>query len=200
MTGYRDITPRGGAVYDLFGNGKTAVKMSLGQYLQGAFSGEAYTIKNPATTLVQSINRPWTDPNGRPDRPMRLPEPAGQPRMRSVVELNWGASVATTRVNPEVLEGWGVRNNDWQFGIGIQHEMLPRMSVDVSYNRRWWNNFFTTHNAALTPPDFDEVTLTAPRNPKLPGGGGYPVTFLVPQRPPGGRRGRSVLHDQQGLR
>jgi len=53
------------------------------------------------------------------------------------------------------------------------------VSVDVSYNRRWWNNFFTTHNAALTPADYDEVTLTAPSNPQLPGGGGYPVTFLV---------------------
>ena len=97
--------------------------------------------------------------------------------------LNWGASVATTRVNPDVLEGWGVRNSDWQFGIGIQHEVLPRMSVDVSYNRRWWNNFFTTHNAALTPADFDEVTLTAPQNPRLPGGGGYPVSVPRAQRP-----------------
>ena len=51
--------------------------------------------------------------------------------------------------------------------------------MDVTYNRRWWNNFFTTHNAALTPADFDEVTLTAPRNENLRGGGGYRVTFLV---------------------
>jgi len=93
--------------------------------------------------------------------------------------LNWGASVATTRVNPAVLEGWGVRNSDWQFGVGVQHEILPRMSIDVSYNRRWWNNFFTTNNAALTPADWDQVSLTAPRHADLPGGGGYPVTFLV---------------------
>ena len=92
-----------------------------------------------------------------------------------MVEPELGCSVATTRVNPAVLEGWGVRNSDWQFGVGIQHEILPRMSVDVSYNRRWWNNFFTTHNAALTPADFDEVTLTAPlssdasRRRRLPG-------------------------------
>ena len=66
MKGYRDITPRGGAVYDVFGNGKTALKMNFGQYLQGVFSGEVYTIKNPATTLVSSINRPWTDPQRQP--------------------------------------------------------------------------------------------------------------------------------------
>ena len=36
MTGYHDITPRFGAAYDLFGNGKTALKVNLGKYLQGA--------------------------------------------------------------------------------------------------------------------------------------------------------------------
>ena len=179
VTGYRDLSPRGSAVYDLFGTGKTAVKMSLGQYMQGAFSGEAYTIKNPATTLVSSINRQWTDPNGDRIAQCDFMNPQANLECGPWSNLNWGASVATTRVNPEVLEGWGVRNNDWQFGIGIQHELAPRMSVDVTYNRRWWNNFFTTHNAALTPADFDEVTLTAPLNPTLPGGGGYPVTFLV---------------------
>jgi hypothetical protein len=27
-----------------------------------------------------------------------------------------------------LLEGWGVRQNEWQHGIGIQHEILPRLS------------------------------------------------------------------------
>ena len=173
VKGYRDITPRGGAVYDLFGNGKTALRMNFGQYLQGVFSGEAYTIKNPATTLVSSINRSWTDganlPEGTPGRGDRVAQcdflnPVANLECGPWSNLNWGASVATTRVNPAVLEGWGVRNSDWQFGAGIQHEVLPRMSVDVSYNRRWWNNFFTTHNAALTTADWDQVTLTAPRH------------------------------------
>jgi hypothetical protein len=179
VKGYKDITPRGGVVYDLFGNGKTAVKMNVGQYLQGVFSGDVYTIKNPATTLVQSITRPWTDPNGDRIAQCDFMNPVTNLECGPWSNLNWGASVPTTRVNPDVLEGWGVRNSDWQFGVGVQHEILPRMSVDVSYNRRWWNNFFTTHNTALTAADFDEVTLTAPPHSRLPGGGGYPVTFLV---------------------
>jgi hypothetical protein len=179
VKGYRDLTPRGGAVYDLFGNGKTAVRMNIGQYLQGVFSGEVYTIKNPATTLVSSINRSWTDPNGDRIAQCDFLNPVSNLECGPWSNLNWGASVATTRVNPEVLEGWGVRNRDWQVGVGLQHEIAPQMSVDVSYNRRWWNNFFTTHNAALTSADWDRVTLTAPRHALLPDGGGYPVTFLV---------------------
>ena len=179
VKGYRDLTPRGGVVYDLFGNGKTAVRMNVGQYLQGVFSGEAYTIKNPATTLVSSITRQWTDPSGDKIAQCDFLNPLANQECGPWSNLNWGASVATTRVNPAVLEGWGVRNNDWQFGVGIQREILPRMSIDVSYNRRWWGNFFTTNNAALTSADWDQVTLTAPRHATLPGGGGYPVTFLV---------------------
>jgi hypothetical protein len=179
VRGYKDLTPRGGAVYDLFGNGKTAVKINAGQYLQNVFSGDVYTIKNPATTLISSITRQWTDPNGDKIVQCDFLNPQQNLECGPWSNVNWGASVATTRVNDAVLEGWGVRNRDWQLGVGIQHQIVPRMSIDVSYNRRWWNNFFSTHNAALTAADFDEVTLRAPQNPRLPGGGGYPVTFLV---------------------
>ena len=58
-------------------------------------------------------------------------------------------------------------------------EIVPRVAVDVSYNRRWWGNFFFTDNLALGPQDFDQVTIAAPPNPNLPNGGGYPVTFLT---------------------
>ena len=36
VRGYHDITPRMGAAYDVFGNGKTAVKVNISKYLQSA--------------------------------------------------------------------------------------------------------------------------------------------------------------------
>ena len=35
VKGYRDIAPRMDAAYDPFGNGRTALKLYLGEYLQG---------------------------------------------------------------------------------------------------------------------------------------------------------------------
>jgi len=42
------------------------------------------------------------------------------------------------------MTGWGKRRNEWQFGLGIQHEILPRMSVEVTYNRRKYGNLTDT--------------------------------------------------------
>ena len=195
VRGYHDISPRMGAAYDVFGNGKTALKVNVGQYLQGAYTGDAYTIANAGSTLVTSINRSWSDnlnlPVGTPGRGDYVAQcdfmnPLANGECGAWSALNWGSFNQTTTVNPDVLEGWGTRNRDWQYGVSVQQEVAPQIAVEASYNRRVWSNFFVTHNRALTPADFDEVTLTAPSNPLLPNGGGYPVTFLT-------RNSRSAL-------
>jgi len=60
----------------------------------------------------------------------------------------------------------------------VQHEVLPRVSVDVSYNRRWFQNFFVEDNQLVGPSDYAAWTLAAPVDPRLPGGGGYPITVF----------------------
>jgi hypothetical protein len=179
VQGYHDISPRFGAAYDIFGNGKTALKVNVGQYLQGAYTGDAYTISNPGQTLVTSINRSWSDPNGNRIAECNFMNPAANGECGAWSSNNWGSFNQTTTVNPDVLTGWGTRNRDWQYGVSVQQEVAPQMALEVSYNRRVWSNFFVTHNRALTAADYDEVTLTAPSNPALPNGGGYPVTFLT---------------------
>src|SRR5262249_51803757 len=175
--GYKDITPRMGAAYDIFGNGKTALKVNVGQYLQGAWTGDAYTISNAGSTLVTTVNRSWSDPNGDRIAQCDFMNPAANGECGAWSALNWGSFNQTTTVNPAVLTGWGTRNRDWQYGVSVQQEIAPQIAVEVSYNRRVWSNFFVTHNRALTPADFETVTLTAPVNPLLPGGGGGPGSF-----------------------
>jgi hypothetical protein len=188
VKGYQDITPRMGAAYDVFGNGKTALKVNVAQYLQGAWTGDAYTISNAGSTLVTTVNRSWSDslnlPAGTPGRGDYIAQcnfmnPLANGECGAWSANNWGSFNQTTTVNPAVLEGWGTRNRDWQYSVGVQQEIAPQIAMEVSYNRRTWSNFFLTHNRALTAADFDEVTITAPSNPALPNGGGYPVTFLT---------------------
>ncbi|MEO8258866.1 MAG: carboxypeptidase regulatory-like domain-containing protein [Acidobacteriota bacterium] len=186
VTGYNDITPRMGAAFDLFGNGKTSVKVNFSRYLETAQNGNLYTINNPAVTFQQTTARSWTDGNGNFVPDCDLMNPAQQNNLASGGDncgvwnnSNFGNPFVTVRVNPEVQHGWGVRPDDWQFGVALQQQILPRVALDISYNRRWWGNFFFTDNLALGPQDFDQVTIAAPANPNLPGGGGYPVPFLT---------------------
>jgi len=187
VTGYHDLTPRVGAAFDVFGNGKTSLKVNVSKYLQAANNDAQYTIANPAVTFQQTTNRSWTDNNKDFVVDCNLRNPAAQsPAATGSIDScgvwlnsNFGNPFSTTTVNPDVLHGWGIRPYDWQFGISVQQEIAPRVSVDVSYNRRWWGNFFFTDNRAIGPQDFDTATMTAPLNPSLPNGGGYPVSFYT---------------------
>jgi hypothetical protein len=124
VRGYHDITPRMGVAYDLFGTGKTALKVSVSKYTQGASTSEGYTINNPGATLVTTVNRSWTDPNGNRVAECDYMDPAANGECGAWSNLNWGSSVRTTQVNPDVLEGWNVRTHDWQFSVGVTQELL----------------------------------------------------------------------------
>ena len=71
-----------------------------------------------------------------------------------------------------------MRSGDWQFGASVQQEVLPRVSVEVGYFRRWLVNFTVNDNLARVAADFDRFSITAPTDPRLPNGGGYAVCGL----------------------
>jgi hypothetical protein len=74
-----------------------------------------------------------------------------------------------------VRRGWGLRTYNWEFSAGVQHEVLPRVSVDVAFFRRWFGNFTATDNLAVGPSDFRSFDITTPVDSRLPGGGGQTI-------------------------
>ncbi len=192
--GYNDITPRLGLAYNLFGNGKTALKVNFGKYLEAATSDAIYSSNNPAARIITRIGsgpaaaRGWTDGNRNNAVDCDLLNPALQNSVASGgdlcaavggVGLNFGnANPNTTTINPNILGGWGVRPYDWGFGASVQHELLPRLSVEAGYNRRWWGNFFVTDNVLTTAVDYDTYSVAIPQHDNLPGGGS-PASFVA---------------------
>ena len=184
VSGYRDFSPRLGAAYDLFGTGKTAIKVNAGRYLGPATNDRNYTVNNPANRIVQSVDRNWVDGNRNFVVDCDILNPAQQttPGGDTCAALGGNSlnfanvSDGLTQVNPAILGGWGSRAYDWQFGVSVQQQVMPRVSVDVGYNRRWWGNFTVTDNQARSPEDYETWVATAPRDPRLPDGGGYSIT------------------------
>jgi hypothetical protein len=188
---FNDITPRFGVAYDVFGNGRTAIKFNMGHYLDAATNDSAYTRNNPANRIVSTVDRGWTDNDADKIVDCDLlnfaaqgPTQTGANRSVDTCvalqgnDLNFGATSASlTQVNAATLKGWGVRENDWQWGVTVQQEILPRMSIEVGYARRWWHGFTVTDNQLRGPDDYQEWTITAPVDSRLPGGGGYPITL-----------------------
>jgi hypothetical protein len=188
VNAYNDISPRGGATYDVFGTGKTAVKFNFGRYLAPATNDAPYTQNNPASRIVTSANRSWSDNNHNFVVDCDILNPAlqnvpGGDNCGALTgdALNFGKAGASalTQVNPAILSGWGARRYDWEWGVDLQQELVPRVSLDVNYNRRWFGNFTVNDNLAIGPADYQKWTILAPSDPRLPGGGGYPIDLYT---------------------
>jgi len=95
----------------------------------------------------------------------------------------FGTARRTLIIDPELLGGRGNQSSDWQFAAGVQRELLPRVSLAVSYFRTWSGNFLVTDDRAVGPSDYDTFSITAPVDPRLPGGGGYVISGLYDLKP-----------------
>ncbi len=179
---FHDITPRFGVAYDVFGDGKTALKFNAGKYLDAATNDSEYTSNSPAARIVRTASRNWNDTNGNKVIDCAIMNFAANGECAALTGnlLNFGAvSGNITQVNQDTLRGWGVRQSDWQWGLTLQQELLPRVSAEVAYNRRWFYGNKITDNRLRGPEDYESFTITAPQDRRLPGGGGYPISVAM---------------------
>ena len=172
---YKDISPRIGAAYNIFGNGKSAIKVSVGRYVLGDHTSTT-TANNPAEAVVTSATRNWNDqmfPVGDPRRGNYIPDCD-----LTNVDLNgecgalsrngFGTPVVNTTYDPAILSGWGVRPYNWTSSITFQQELRPGMALVAGYFRTSFANFRATENQAVAPSDYGTYCINVPVDPRVP--------------------------------
>ncbi|HUK36127.1 MAG TPA: hypothetical protein VLV86_19555 [Vicinamibacterales bacterium] len=180
---YKDITPRAGLAIDTFGDGKTSIKINIGKYLQAAQNGLAYAAQRPSSRLQTTTTRTWNDANKNYAPDCDLTNPAANGECAAIANSAFGTSVFTSDLDPSLVNGWGVRPGDWGFGASVQQQVLPRVSVEVGYNRRWLTNFTWDDNVLEPAAQFGSFSIVSPSDPRLPGGGGTTSGLLYNANP-----------------
>jgi hypothetical protein len=145
---FTDISPRLGAAYDLFGNAKTALKVSFGKYMETWATGFARRY-NPM--LAQSEVRTWSDLNGN--------DIADDNEIGPSPNSLFGVLVQTRRPDPDIRRGFNT-----ELTAGIQHELIPGVSVSGTWYRRALHNLERLDDRSLTLSDYTPVEVISPLN------------------------------------
>lgn len=154
---WKDWAPRFGAVYDLFGKGKTAVKYSLNRYNQIRTTGIA-TNYNPFLSQT-SASLPWRDVNGN-DIAEGERGCTGFPRSGCEIDfrgLSQSFGIAAPNEYGDYPRTWNLES-----ALEVQHELLPRLSISASWFRGSFHNLTTTINQVWSLADYTPYTFYNP--------------------------------------
>jgi hypothetical protein len=175
---WKDITPRVGVAYDLFGNGKTAIRFNVGKYLEAISASNNDIDMNPLIRTAVNTTRTWTDSNRDFVPNCNLNDPAANGECARMDNQSLGQKAFFRTFDPAFVGGWGTRPNNWSLGVALQQEIAPRVSLTVSYNRNWWGNWYVVDNRATGFADYTPFSIKAPSDPRLPGNGGQTIGGL----------------------
>lgn len=169
LPSWNDWAVRLGVAYDLFGDGKTALKANVNKYVAGE-SMNSTSAYNPMSLKTES--RAWRDLNG--DRTVLNPDGSVQyNEIGPARNNNFGLDAGTTRLDPNIP-----RTNNWEQIVSVQHEIRQNFGITAGYYGRRYANLTWTDNLLVDPnADYTPFTIVTPRDSRLPGGGGQPVTM-----------------------
>ncbi len=156
MPVWKDIAPRVGVVYDLFGNAKTAVKFSVNRYNESRTTMFANRY-NPLALTSATLS--WTDLNTND-----IAEgPVGCTYLTTGCEINYAQMPRNFGVRSlNTVDPDFQRTYNWETTAGVQHELFPRVSVSATWYRREFHDLRVTDNLARTMDDYFPISVVSP--------------------------------------
>jgi hypothetical protein len=176
---WTNLSPRVGAAYDLFGDGRTAVKFSLGRYPVQTEQAAS----NPARSRTASVFMTWNDQNRNYWPDCELTNPAANGECGRWSNLNFGQPTVSTRYADDATTGFNQDSHHFEGAVSVQHELTRGVGLNVGYYRTWYGGFLAMENLATGAADYDEFCITAPTDARLGSRSGREVCGLYDVRP-----------------
>jgi hypothetical protein len=142
---WNNVSPRFSAVYDLFGDARTALKGGISKYMLPWAGGWAKRY-DPFTATADT--RTWTDSNHD-----QIPQ---DNEIGPSSNANFGVSTGRTPA-PGLA-----REYNLEIAGGVQHQLLPRVSVFGGYYHRHFYNQEAQINPLLTAADWTPFQVANP--------------------------------------
>jgi hypothetical protein len=156
LPNWKDWAPRFSMVYDLTGDGRTAIKYSLNRYNQARTTGIAASY-NPLVSATATL--PWRDVNGN-DIAEGERGCTGYPAV--------GCEIDFRNLSPNfgiaALNEYGNYPRTWNLesALELQHQITSGLSGTVSWFRGNFHNLTTTINQSYTLEDYQPFTVYNP--------------------------------------
>jgi hypothetical protein len=165
---WKNFSPRTSVVYDLFGNGKTAVRAGFNRFGVAATTTLA-SLYDPANAVLISASAPWTDKNGDgiaegSNRCNFATDPTCEINFAGV-PANFG-TISLASPDPGLSRPYVN-----QYNVGVTHELMRGVSVSGEWfhndaiNSWERNNILrpgTYSNGAVTNASYKAVTVFSP--------------------------------------
>jgi hypothetical protein len=189
---WKDFSPRFGLAYDLAGSGRTALKFTVNKFMQSQGLSGVGASGNPLANgrgLTNSFTRGWSDIDQDYFVDCDLYRRDANGECTNGISPTVLNTVPTVLTDAATRFGWGLRPYNWELSAGVQHELWPGVTLDVSYFRRWYGNFLATDDTACVnaiertgcrePGNYQSYDIVTPVDSRLPGGGGYILRGFV---------------------
>jgi hypothetical protein len=145
IVNWNTVSPRLGASWDVFGDGRTAIKGGVSRYdrLEGITIIQPLNLRN-----ISFETCPWNDANH--DLTAQIGE-------IDMARCSGSLQPALGNVDPNLK-----RPHQWEYTAMVQRQVGPNTSLSVGYYGRRFSDLYTTVNAAVPPSAYTPVTITNP--------------------------------------
>jgi carboxypeptidase family protein len=155
-----DTTPRFSAAYDLFGNGKIALKANASRYYR-RYNADAFQIYADAGHVTE--NRNWfdCDINAAGTGCSGVNLPTNGDGIAQDNEIGPGTATFGQKALRTAASGLQ-RQYNWEFTVGVQDQVASRLAVGWMMYKRRIGNIQLSDRTQIRPSDYAAFTLPMP--------------------------------------